>query len=247
METIRIDDHIAVYTGGGCNSVVLYSRDSQKAIVVDTKYLRGAKELRKRITAKKITIINTHFHMDHARGNHFYPEAFVISGSTNWRQWDFDSAHSKHPDRVLNPGDVVRIDCDDEIVQVIDLGPAHSPNDLVVYFEKRKVLAAGDLVWPNMHPVLIDRNTNLIQWMEYLERIDANYDVNVVVPGHGDVVRKSAISDMTTYFSSIFEATGDQSQLKNLKQRYKMYKGFPIFGSFGRTVRFMARERLRAR
>lgn len=242
MEAVRLDDYMTVYIGGGCNSVVLYSRDRQKAIVVDTKYRRGANDLRERITAREITIINTHFHMDHARGNRLYPQATVVSGSTNWRQWDFDTAHSKHPDRVLNPGDVVRIESDEEIVQVIDMGRAHSPNDLVVYFEKRKVLAAGDLVWKSRHPVLLDRNTNLTAWREYLEKIDASCDVDVVVPGHGDVAQRSAISEMKSYFDSISGAVGDRRQLRDLKRRYKTYKGFPMFGSFRRTARFMTRE-----
>ena len=241
MEAVRLDDDMTVYLGGGCNSVVLYSRDRQKAIVIDTKYRRGAKELRTQITVREITIINTHFHMDHARGNRLYPQATVISGSTNWRQWDFDTAHAKRPDHVLNPGDVVRLECDDEILQVIDMGRARS-NDLVVHFEKRKVLAAGDLVWRSRHPVLLDRNTNLTAWREYLEKIDASYDVDVVVPGHGDVAQRSAISEMKSYFDSISGAVGNRRQLKNLKRRYKAYKGFPIFGSFRRTARFMARE-----
>ena len=80
MEAVRVDDHMTVYIGGGGNSVVLYSRDRQKAIVVDTKYRRGAKELRRQVTARDITIIDTHFHMDHARGNRLDPQATVISG-----------------------------------------------------------------------------------------------------------------------------------------------------------------------
>ena len=242
MEAVRLDEDMTVYLGGGCNSVVLYSHDRQQAIVVDTKYRRSAKELREQITAREVTIINTHFHMDHARGNRLYPQATVISGSTNWRQWDFDTAHSKRPDHVLYPGDVVRLESDDEILQVIDMGRAHSPNDLVVYFEKRKVLAAGDLVWRSRHPVLLDRNTDLSAWREYLEKIDASYAVDVVVPGHGDLAQRGAISEMKSYFDSISGAVGDRRQLKNLKRRYKAYKGFPIFGSFGRTARFMARD-----
>ena len=227
METVRLDDCMTVYSGGGCNSVVLYSQDGQKAIVVDTKYRRGAKELRKQITAREITIINTHFHMDHARGNRLYPHATVISGSTNWRQWDFDTAHSRHPDRALNPGDVVRIESDDEVLQVIDMGRAHSPNDLVVYFEKRKVLAAGDLVWRSRHPVLLDRNTNLTAWREYLEKIDASYDLDVVVPGHGDVAQSSAISEMKSYFDSISGAVGDRRQLEGPEAKIQDVQGIP--------------------
>jgi hypothetical protein len=63
METLSLDQDMKVYKGGGCNSIVLCSRDGRKAIIVDTKYLRGAKELRKKVTAEEIIIVNTHFHL----------------------------------------------------------------------------------------------------------------------------------------------------------------------------------------
>ena len=44
------------------------------------------------------------------------------------------------------------------------MGKAHSPNDIVVFFENRKVLATGDLVWVNRHPVLLGKNTNIQLW-----------------------------------------------------------------------------------
>ena len=88
MKVMTIDPEMKIYLGGGCNSVVLMSKDGQEAVVVDTKYFGGATALRKAVQALKITLINTHFHLDHARGNRLYPEAYVISGKTNWGQWE---------------------------------------------------------------------------------------------------------------------------------------------------------------
>jgi len=207
METLTVDENMKVYKGGGCNSIVLNSKDGRKAVVVDTKYFRGAKELRKKVTADEVTIINTHFHIDHARGNRLYLGTTIVSGSTNWKQWDFDTAHSKRPDKALSPGDTLDLEFDGEIIHVIDLGQAHSPNDIVVYFEKRQVLAAGDLVWVKMHPVLLDGNTKLNLWKGYLDRLDRNYKIEIVVPGHGEVSGRAAIIDMKDYFGSITAAS----------------------------------------
>lgn len=236
---MSIDQDMKVYKGGGCNSTVLRSRDGRKAIIVDTKYLRGARQLRKTVAAQEITIINTHFHLDHARGNRFYPDAFVISGSTNWKQWDFDTAHSKRPDRVLSAGETVRLECDDEIIDVMDLGPAHSPNDIVVYFEKRKLLAAGDLIWVGMHPVLLDANTNLALWKSYLDKFDRDLEIETVVPGHGDLSGREAILNMKSYFASIESALGDNAKMKEMKAKYGAYRKFPLFGSLHRTARLL--------
>jgi cyclase len=239
---VNIDTQMKVYLGGGCNSIILLSNDGRKAIIVDTKYFSGAKKLRTQISSPEITVINTHFHLDHARGNRLYPEAFVISGNTNWKQWDFDTAHSKHPDKILNPGEDFIMNIDDEIVHVFDMGRAHSPNDLIVYFEKRKVLAAGDLIWTNMHPVLLHKNVNIKLWISYLDKMEKSYDVQTVVPGHGSISSKESISDMKEYFTSILHSINSNTELKKLKQQYSNYSTFPFFGNFSRTLKIIKKE-----
>ncbi len=241
MKVTTIDPEMKIYLGGGCNSIVLMSKDGHEAVVVDTKYFGGAAALRKAVRAPKITLINTHFHLDHARGNHLYREAYVISGRTNWRQWDFDTARSKRPDQALTAGEQSWLRIDDEVVHIMDMGPAHSPNDLVVFFEKRKVLAAGDLVWENIHPVLLDRNTDLKSWIMYLDRLDEELDIQTVVPGHGGVCGKDSIAKMKEYFHSIYQAIGHGKELDRLRDKYAKYRTFPIFGSFNRTVRLLSR------
>ena len=229
---VSIDSQMKIYLRGGCNSIVLLSNDAQKAIVVDTKYFGGAKRLRRSIHSPEITIINTHFHMDHARGNKLYPEAYVISGDTNWKQWDIDTSHSKHPDKILHPGENAIIKLDDETIRVVDFGRTHSPNDLIVYFEKRKVIAAGDLVWSNKHPVLIDKNVNIKLWITYLERMIRDFDIQTVVPGHGKIFDIEAISN----------SVNSNDELKKLKKLYSSYSTFPVFGNFSRTVHVIKKE-----
>ena len=115
IEAVKIDDNLTIYNLGGCNSAVLCSEDGQEAVIVDTKYFRGARKLRKEITAKNITIINTQFHMDHARGNRLYPGAYVISGNiVAWWQWYFDTAFSRRPDKALEPGEETVVNIDTE-------------------------------------------------------------------------------------------------------------------------------------
>ncbi len=241
-KVVNIDSQMKIYIGGGCNSTVLLSNDGRKAIIVDTKYFGSAKKLRSKISAPEITIINTHFHLDHARGNKHYPDAFIISGNTNWKQWDFDTAYSRHPDKILDPGEDFDIHFDDEIVHVSDMGRAHSPNDLIVFFKKRKVLAAGDLIWTNRHPILLDKNVNLKLWISYLEIMESSYDVHTVVPGHGNISGKESISNMKEYFTSILRSINSPAELKKLKYRYADYSTFLFFGNFSRTVKVMKNE-----
>jgi glyoxylase-like metal-dependent hydrolase (beta-lactamase superfamily II) len=239
---IELDESLRIYLGGGCNSVVLTSKDKKDAVVVDTKWFRSAKKLREDIIAPNVTIINTHFHLDHARGNALYPFATVISGDTNWKQWDFDTNHSKRPDTILRPGDVVSFKIDDETVHVISMGRAHSANDIVVFFEQRKLIAVGDLVWINMHPVLLDTNGNVASWRRVLDKLEKDFDIATLVPGHCKISNKESVSCMREYFSSITNAIYGQKELSELEDKYKNYKKFPIFASFGRTTAFIRKE-----
>jgi cyclase len=239
---VSLDGNLTIRVGGGCNSVVLTSKDNSEALVVDTKWFRSAKELRSSITAPKITIVNTHFHLDHARGNKLYPSAQVISGETNWRQWDIDTGHSKHPDTILKPGQAISLEIDDETVHALSMGKAHSINDVVVYFEKRRLLAVGDLIFNNMHPVLLDTNGNVTSWRGILDKLEKDFEIERLVPGHGKVCRKDSISSMKEYFSSIANAIYNPTELSKLRKKYESYRSFPVISGFGRTVHFMKKE-----
>lgn len=241
IKTIQYDNNLKIYVGGGCNSIVLTSEDGKKALVVDTKYFKGAQKLRQDVKAPDITIVNTHFHMDHARGNKLYPNAYVISGDTDWGLWDFDTGHSKRPDKIMNPGEEIVLKIGSENVHIINMGKVHSPNDCVVYLEKRKMLISGDLVWVNVHPVLADPNCSITLWLKALDKMDT-LDVNTVVPGHGNVSNKDAIKNMREYFVSITEAIGNPKKLQALKNKYKGYTTIPIIGGFDKTVDKIKKE-----
>jgi cyclase len=239
---IKLDESLTIYPGGGCNLIVLTSKGKDEALIVDTKWFRSAKALRSNISASKITIVNTHFHLDHARGNKLYPSAYVISGETNWKQWDIDTAHSKRPDSILKPGQTTSLQFDDETVHAVSMGKAHSINDVVVYFEKRKLLAVGDLVFVNMHPVLLDTNSNVASWRKVLDRLNGDFEVEKIVPGHGQLCNKDSLLKMKEYFSSIADAISNPDDLAILRRKYRSYRTFPILATFGRTVSFITKE-----
>ncbi len=242
IKTIQYDNNLKIYVGGGCNSIVLTSEDGKKALIVDTKYFKGSQELRKEVNAPDIIIVNTHFHMDHARGNKLYPNAYVISGTCSWKQWDFDTAHSKRPDKVMNPGEEISLKIGNENVRIMNMGSAHSSNDCVVYLGNRKILITGDLIWVKIHPMLLDSNCNISLWLKALDKMDTVFDINTIVPGHGDVSNKFALIEMREYFLSITKALNDPAELKLLKNKYKDFKTVPIFGGFDKTVKKIKNE-----
>jgi glyoxylase-like metal-dependent hydrolase (beta-lactamase superfamily II) len=66
---------------------------------------------------------------------------------------------------------------------VIDhVGPAHTPEDLVVWLPERHALLAGDLVFRNRVPYVGQADS--AAWVRALDRL-LGFDARVIVPGHG--------------------------------------------------------------
>lgn len=63
-------------------------------------------------------------------------------------------------------------------------GPAHTPEDLVVWLPKQQVLLAGDIVFRNRLPYVGQADSG--SWIEALDRLLAA-GPRIIVPGHGAV------------------------------------------------------------
>ncbi len=71
-------------------------------------------------------------------------------------------------------------------------GPAHTPEDLVVWVPKHKLLIAGDLVFRGRIPFVGQADSG--RWIGALDTLLA-FDAGIIVPGHGPV-SQSARSDL---------------------------------------------------
>jgi glyoxylase-like metal-dependent hydrolase (beta-lactamase superfamily II) len=67
-------------------------------------------------------------------------------------------------------------------LQIQPGGPAHTPEDLVVFLPSERVLFAGDMVFRGRVPFVGQADSR--QWIAALELL-LNMDAAVVVPGHG--------------------------------------------------------------
>lgn len=67
-------------------------------------------------------------------------------------------------------------------VDLIKMGPAHTPDDLAIYFPSEGVLFAGDLVFRGRIPYV--GNADSLGWIKSLDKL-LSRQANVIVPGHG--------------------------------------------------------------
>lgn len=74
-------------------------------------------------------------------------------------------------------------------VELIKMGPAHTSDDLAIYFPTEGVLFAGDLVFRGRIPYV--GNADSLGWIKSLDKL-LNRQANVIVPGHGPASTSAA-------------------------------------------------------
>ena len=242
-EVVEVDPQLTLVLGSGGNSAIYVGE--WEVVVVDPKMLKPAERLRamveEKAAGKAITIINTHYHFDHVKGNALYPDARIIAGAYTREEWNSGSSKLAYPNVLVV--DTLELDLGNERLLLRNMGQAHTPNDVVVYFKKRDVLMTGDLVFADRHPVLVRaEGAHTGAWQGALERLLDEFSAGIVVPGHGPVADMGTIQRMRDYFADIRAAMGNKTQLRRMKAQYSDRSSVPFFASFSHTVKTMRKE-----
>ncbi|MBN1230324.1 MAG: MBL fold metallo-hydrolase [Anaerolineales bacterium] len=160
---------------------------------------------------REMIAINTHFHYDNLGGNGYLLEMGVpVYGSDltvellnqkktaleiQMKNWLKDPQYEPYreeylqtellpPDHVFPILEGLDLEIGGEVVSIIYPGPAHSEDNLVVYFPVRNLLFGGCMVigWDSIGNTT---DANMDQWPDSLAQL-YQYEVDMIVPGHGD-------------------------------------------------------------
>jgi glyoxylase-like metal-dependent hydrolase (beta-lactamase superfamily II) len=83
-------------------------------------------------------------------------------------------------------------------IQLIEVGPAHTRGDLLVYVPEDRTVFTGDILFASGHPVMWAGP--IANWIGACDRILA-WAPETVVPGHGPITDCSAIERLKTYLT----------------------------------------------
>lgn len=108
------------------------------------------------------------------------------------------------------------VDFGDVRIEVLHLGPAHSPGDLSVWLPEQKLVIAGDMAFHERIPPIFD-DTCTSCWLETWETRFEPLGATYVIPGHGHptdmaVVRKGThgyVSHLRAQIGAHLDAGGD--------------------------------------
>jgi glyoxylase-like metal-dependent hydrolase (beta-lactamase superfamily II) len=122
----------------------------------------------------------------------------ALGGYIGWMlsPYDFSGVRVTPPTREF--GGELTLDVGGREVRLIEVGPAHTPGDLIVYVPDAGIVFAGDVLFVDVVPVMWAGPA--ASWIAALERI-LELDPAVVVPGHGPVSDQSEVKVLRDYLT----------------------------------------------
>ena len=82
-----------------------------------------------------------------------------------------------------------------ENIQLLHLGPAHSPGDISVWLPEKKLVIAGDIAF-HQRLLFLSDHVDTAAWLETWEKFAA-LDAQIVVPGHGEPTNMQEVTKYT--------------------------------------------------
>ncbi len=250
------------YNDASSNSAFLVT--DAGVLVVDTGQHpadgRALFERIRTITGKPVKwVINTHAHGDHFLGNPAFQDAgativahrdTAIMMKTHY-QYEIGRRSAYFKRFTLDPGEVKLVPPDvtydsnmtitlgNRTVQVIYLGPGQNPGDTMVHFPHARALFVGGPFarrnWSNT-----TFTPSVDGWIALLNKIAA-FDVDLYLPGHGDVGTRQDVLDEAKLLAdlqagikgALAQGMSREEMVQKLTFReYKDLRNYPLIHGF---------------
>lgn len=240
-----------------CNGLFI---DSELKVLVDSGF--GTKVRNKLLSMGKIdVIINSHFHIDHTYGNHFFPEAEIwahyldampISYKEVYLAYiGYDKPNDLPNDNFYPKGmaerKVARDLTDGElltfgntVLQVIHT-PGHSPGHISLFEPNHKILFSGDINLSGLGPWYGHNCCDIDEFLFSIEKIIA-LNPRILVDSHYGIHTDNLAVKLRNYAAKINEreklllanlkAPSTIEELLDLKIVYRHYPEPEIFFRF---------------
>jgi cyclase len=177
-------------------------------------------------------LVNTHANGDHTFGNRLVTNARIIATEAGAHEmeeappetlaalmsqtkamgqlgayfeaifgsFDFAGVKLRLPDETFSGEKTIKVG--DKTVELIEVGPAHTNGDALVYVPADRVLYTGDILFIEGTPIMWAGPVH--NWIAACDRMLA-MDVETIVPGHGPVTDKNGVRAMRSYLVYVEE------------------------------------------
>ena len=200
IEAVNIGDGLDMIKGAGGNVAVLRGPDG--LFVVDSQVPARGKEVLEtavRVGGKPVaTLVNTHWHFDHAGGNEFFGRAGAKIVSTPATRKRLSTEQYTEVFKMTTPpspavalptfaANEAEFYVGSETVHVLAVPPAHTDGDLIVHFTAHDVIHTGDLFsngfYPNIDASSLGWIGGMIAAADIILKLAK--PTTKIIPGHG--------------------------------------------------------------
>jgi cyclase len=112
--------------------------------------------------------------------------------------FDFSGIDLTLPNRTFTG--TLELNVGNKVVELIDVGPAHSSGDLIVHVPDDRIVFLADLLFVGGHPAVWAGPIS--NWIAVCDRVLA-MDIDVVVPGHGPITDKTGVREFRDYLAFV--------------------------------------------
>ncbi len=169
-------------------------------------------------------LINTDYQVERVLGNCFLPPTVTVAHEAAWlemQRYDeiflqrYLSHNKQYQERMQSDLSRVRIVPPEltlttsmtiyrgERVMRLLYAGGHTPASILVHLPEERVLFAGNVVVTGEHPALNQCDT--MMWLHALENIRGMADVDVIVPGRGELCAPEATDILSEYIAKMRE------------------------------------------
>jgi len=198
IKTLKISDNIYMLQGQGGNIGVNAGADG--VMIIDDQFAPLAGKIKSAIATisdKEVNyVVNTHHHGDHMGGNEvFGGEGSIIIAQDNVRTKLSGGDTPEEAWPVVTFSDDMTFYFNGEEVYIHHGPSAHTDGDAVVYFKTSNIIHMGDTFVTYGYPYIdIGAGGSVGGMIEHLGQVlEMINDNTTVLPGHGDVRKKSDI------------------------------------------------------
>jgi glyoxylase-like metal-dependent hydrolase (beta-lactamase superfamily II) len=177
-----------------------------------------------------VTLVNTHANGDHCYGNELVGGAEIVASSAAAEEMSHVPP-ALLADLTATPGDVgdlfravfgdfqfegitltlptrtfdgrLELDVGGRPLELIEVGPAHTRGDVIVYSPRDKAVFTGDILFIGGTPIVWAGP--LTNWIAACDLM-LGMDVETVVPGHGPVTDKAGVAQVRDYLTFVADA-----------------------------------------
>ncbi|MBY0494981.1 MAG: MBL fold metallo-hydrolase [Cyanobacteria bacterium] len=221
--------NITMLAGPGGNVVVLNGPDGK--VVVDTFVQPAWNNLKATLdkmgSQRIATLIDTHWHFDHADNNGSFRKAGAAIVAHDNTKKRLSESHellgAKFPPAPAGAlptqtfANMHKLDANGEQIVLNHIPPAHTDTDISIHFQKANVLHLGDVYFNGMYPFIDASTGGSIGGMingatSAMKQADAN---TKIVPGHGPL---GDLKQLTAYCDVLVTVRDRIAKLKKSGQ-----------------------------